>query len=434
MKTTATSIRRQVEAEVAAGDRVPGDRLPSVRKLASELDVSPNTVAAAYKQLRDRGVVLGRGRQGTIVAPLSRPTLSQLASVPDGVVDALRGSPDPALLPDLAPAFAAATEGSQIAYGDPLIDESFATAARDMFEADDIDATNMVVTSGAMDAIEKILAANDLRPGDRVGVEDPGHIPVHQLVRSAGLELVPLTVDEEGITPDALETALSKQLAALIVTPRAQNPTGAAFTKQRAAVLSDSLSRHPELLLIQDDHAGAISGVDWQGLTPPGTRHATIRSLGKSLGPDLRISISVGDATTIGRVAVAVSNGPGWISHLLQRAAAYLLTSQATTKLVRQAAASYTERRGCLIEALAEHGVHASGRSGINVWIPTSDEQATVQAARSAAFAIRAADAYRVESAAAVRVTISNLSVDQIDELARAIGTQDSTAGHSRSM
>ena len=434
MKTTATSIRQQLEADVNLGVRSPGDRLPSVRTLASELEVSPNTVAAAYKQLRDRGVVVGRGRQGTIVAPLSRPTLSQLASVPEGAIDALRGSPDPSLLPDLGPAFVAATKSPQVGYGDPLLDEGFAQASREMFEADNIDATNLVVTSGAMDAIEKILIANDLRPGDRVGVEDPGHIPVHQLIRSAGLELVPLAIDEAGVLPDALDLALAKNLAALIVTPRAQNPTGAAFTKQRAEDLSQILSEHPDLLLIQDDHAGAISGVDWHDLVPPGTRHATIRSLGKSLGPDLRISVSVGDAKTIDRVAMAVSNGPGWVSHVLQRAAAHLLTDKATVKLVAQAAASYAERRRRLIDALSKFGVAASGPSGINVWIPTADEQATVEAARTAGFAIRAADAYRVESAAAVRVTVSNLTTDQIDDLAQAIGAGTSTRVHSPAM
>lgn len=428
MKTTATSIRLRIESDINAGVKIPGERLPSVRTLARELNVSPNTVAAAYKQLRDRGAVIGRGRQGTIIAPLTRPLLSQLTSVPEGVVDALRGSPDPALLPDLGPAFSAATAGHHVRYGDQLLDESFAAAARDIFTSDGIDATNLITTSGAMDAIEKILAANDLRPGDRVGVEDPGHVPVHQLVRAAGLELVPLAIDEEGIRPDVLSAALEQNLAALIVTPRAQNPTGAALTKERARALSKVIADSPELLLIQDDHAGSVSGVDWFPISAPGPREATIRSLGKSLGPDLRISVTVGDAITIDRVALAVSNGPGWVSHLLQRAAAYLLTDPSTTELVARAERSYADRRARLIDALDERGVAASGSSGINVWILTADEQNTIEVARGAGFAIRAADAYRVESGPAVRVTISNLTDRQIDVLAEAIanGTKQS--------
>jgi DNA-binding transcriptional MocR family regulator len=400
---------------------MPGDRLPSVRDLALELGVSPNTVAAAYKQLRDRGVVVGRGRQGTIVAPLNRPTFSQLASVPDGAIDALRGSPDPAMLPDLGRAFEAATTNHNVRYGDHLLDDSFASAAGELFSSDGIDATNLTTTSGAMDAIEKILSTNDLRPGDRVGVEDPGHIPVHQLVRAAGLEVVPLAMDDEGIRPDVLRDVMTKKLAALIVTPRAQNPTGAAFSKKRAEVLSDILAGHRDLVLIQDDHAGSISGSDWIGLRAPGPRYGIIRSLGKSLGPDLRISITVGDAATIDGMALAVSNGPGWVSHVLQRAAAYLLADASTMTLVQQAALSYSDRRRRLVAALARHGVESSGASGINVWIPVVDEQVAVEAARAAGFAIRAGDMYRISSAPAVRVTIANLNVEEIECLADAL-------------
>jgi len=434
MRTTATSIRLQIEAEVNAGDRLPGGRLPSVRALATELGVSPNTVAAAYKQLRDRGVVIGRGRQGTVVAPLTRPTLSQLTSVPAGAIDALRGSPDPTLLPDLGPAFATATTGAEVKYGDRLLDDSFADAARAMFTDDGIDATHLTATSGAMDAIEKILRANDLRPGDRVGVEDPGHIPVHQLVRAAGLELVPLAIDEHGIRPEALRSAIDQNLAALIVTPRAHNPTGAALTEKRANELSDVIADQTDLLLIHDDHAGAISGAGWFSVVAPGPRHATIRSLGKSLGPDLRISVTVGDAVTVDRVALAISNGAGWVSHLLQRAAAYLLTNAVAMTLVAEAERSYADRRERLISALAEQGIAASGVSGINVWIPTSDEQAMVEAARAAGFAIRAADAYRIESAPAVRVTIANLTEAQIDQLAATIAAVKGTGHYSPAM
>ncbi len=423
-----------VEAEVAAGDRVAGDRLPTVRALAAQLGVSPNTVAAAYKQLRDRGVVIGRGRQGTVIAPRTRPTVSQLATVPAGAVDALRGSPDPALLPDLGAAFAAATAGGHVQYGDQLVDDHFAAAARAVFRADGVDATHLTVTSGAMDAIEKLLVANDLRPGDRVGVEDPGHVPVHQIVRAAGLELVPLTVDEHGITPEALDDALHLKLAALIVTPRAQNPTGAAFTKERARDLSDLLANHGDVFLVQDDHAGAISGADWFPIRPPGPRQAIIRSVGKSLGPDLRLSAVVGDELTIDRVSMAVSNGPGWVSHMLQRAAAHLLSDASTQALVLEAAASYSARRHRLISALSDRGVTATGASGINVWIPTGDEQATVANALAAGFAIRGADNYRVHSGPAVRVTISALSDEQIDALADALAKPTSPQHHSPSI
>ncbi len=239
-------------------------------------------------------------------------------------------------LPPLGPALEFAASLPQPRYGGPLIAPLLADAARSRFAADGVDATNLAVTSGAMDAVERVLSAFDLRIGDRIGVEDPGHIPVHQIARSAGLELVPLPVDEHGITPTGLEAALTKGLAAIVATPRAHNPTGAAFTAERAQTLTNLLARHPATALIQDDHAGLVAGVDYHPLAPPGPRWATMRSLGKSFGPDVRVALVVGDEQTIHRVSVGLSNGPGWVSFILQRAAAFLLEDPATTALLAQ--------------------------------------------------------------------------------------------------
>lgn len=431
---SAANISALIERDITEGRIVPGDRLVPVRELAAELDVSPATVQSAYRRLRELGVVVGRGRQGTIVAPQVRPVISQLVAVPPGSVDALRGSPDPTLLPDLRAAFASALEHPQASYGDRLIAEPLEAAARSHFAEDDIDARSITVTSGSMDAIERIIAAADLRRGARVGVEDPGHVPVHQLVRSAGLELVPLPVDVEGITPAALTAAVDRGLDALIVTPRCQNPTGAAFTKERAKELSAVISSSPDLLVIQDDHAGLISEVAFHGLVMPGPRHATIRSLGKAFGPDLRLAIMTSDRQTHERVSLSISNGPGWVSHLLQRAVAHLLTDATTRATVQAAAAAYTRRRELLISELARWGIVATGASGLNVWLPVVDEQATVERARAAGFAIRAADTYRIESGPAVRLTVSNLDDEQIVRLAAALGGETSSPGHGPTM
>lgn len=421
--TTARTIRAEIEARIATGELRSGERLPSVRDLAAELAVAPATVAAAYRELRLRGMVSGRGRQGTMVAPARRVEARLEDDVPDDLIDAVRGSPDPAFLPVLGPALAYAASFPQPRYGSQLVEPQLARAARQRFEADDIQSQHLAVTSGAMDAVQRVLAAFDLRIGDRIGVEDPGHIPVHQIARSMGLELVPLPVDEHGITPHGLDAGLTAGLSALVVTPRAQNPTGAAFTEERSAALSELLQHHPNTALIQDDHAGLIAGVDYHPIAPPGPHWATMRSLGKSFGPDLRVALVAGDERTIQRVNIGLSNGPGWVSYLLQRAAAFLLDDDATTALLAKTTNSYARRRNLLIETLAEHGVAASGVSGLNVWIPTTHEHASISAARAAGYAIRSGTPYQLTSTRAVRVTISNLTDDDIVAIAHAIGT-----------
>ena len=431
-RSSAANISEAIERDISEGRLEPGAKLVPVRELAQQLGVSPTTVAAAYRRLRELGVIVGKGRQGSIVAPRVESQISQVLDVPAGAIDAMRGSPDPRHLPSLEAAFASALKFPQASYGDGLVEDTLAIAARQFFEDDGLQATNLVVTSGSMDAIERVIVASGLRRGARIGVEDPGHIPVHQLARAAGLELVPLAVDAEGIVPSSLDEALHVGLDALVVTPRCQNPTGAAFSKQRAEALSRRLAPHSELLLIHDDHAGLISGVDYHPLVAPGDRHATVRSVGKSLGPDLRLALVISDRQTHDRVSLQFSNGPGWVSHLLQRAVAYLLTDAATLRLVREAADSYTRRRGLMIEELRRQGLHATGVSGLSVWLPVVDEQVAVESARAEGFAIRATDSYRINSGPAVRLTVSNLDDGQITGLAKALAAV-STAGTAHS-
>jgi DNA-binding transcriptional regulator YhcF (GntR family) len=61
-------VRETVRAQVESGALAPGFRLPPVRSLADELDLAPNTVARAYKELEALGIVETRGRAGTFVA------------------------------------------------------------------------------------------------------------------------------------------------------------------------------------------------------------------------------------------------------------------------------------------------------------------------------------------------------------------------------
>ena len=66
-------------ALIARGSLLPGERLPTVRSLAEQLDLAPNTVARAYRTLEDDGWIVGRGRAGTFVAD----TLPERPAAPD---------------------------------------------------------------------------------------------------------------------------------------------------------------------------------------------------------------------------------------------------------------------------------------------------------------------------------------------------------------
>jgi DNA-binding transcriptional MocR family regulator len=277
------------------------------------------------------------------------------------------------------------------------------------------------VVGGAFDGIERIFSAH-LRPGDRLAIEDPGYPDVVDLARAFGLLTRPVRVDDRGIVPADLARGLKAGVQAIVVTPRAQNPTGAALDADRAGELRALLNRYPEVLLIEDDHAGPVAGAD--AITLVGetrARWAIVRSMSKSLGPDLRVAMVAGDAVTIARVSGRQRLGTGWVSHILQFVVAELLNDAETRKLIRRAAKKYTARRGALINALARHGVAAHGRSGLNVWIPVAEESATIQNLMAAGWAVAPGERFRVESTPAVRVTIAALRSTEAESFATAV-------------
>lgn len=419
----ASEIAASVEDGVGSGELAPGQVLPPMRELAVRLGVNPNTVAAAYRTLRERGVIETAGRRGSRVRtrPASTARGSLRVEAPPGVRDLGDGNPDPALLPPLGEALASAAREHGLRpalYGDEAVLPELARFARAELDADGVPAGPVAVTSGSLDAIERVLSAH-LRPGDTVAVEDPGWGALLDLVPALGLRTAPVALDEDGPLPAEVERVLAAGARALVVTGRAQNPTGAAVGAGRAAELRSVLARHPGVLLIEDDHGHAIVDTPPHPLGGVTTHWALVRSAAKGYGPDLRLAVLTGDPLTVDRVTGRQRLGPGWVSRLLQRTVTHLWTSGAVDTAV--VARAYAERRDALVAALAERGVAAYGRTGMNVWVPVSDETGAVTRLLRAGWAVAPGARFRLASPPGVRLTVSTLTAADIGPLADAV-------------
>ncbi|MGO1895423.1 MAG: aminotransferase class I/II-fold pyridoxal phosphate-dependent enzyme [Brachybacterium sp.] len=440
---TAAEITASVRALVDRGDLAPGDPLPPVRVLAARLGIHRNTAVAAYRMLARSGVVIAQGRAGTRVA--ARTSLPQEgfadihASADTGMPAAFlrdlgSGNPDPALIPDLAPALAGAV-GRPVLYGEPVIDPDFEAWARDWM-APDVpagDEVRLTLTSGAVDAIERLLAQALVR-GDAVALEDPCFLASIQTVRHGGYRAIPVPVDAEGMTAGGLRTALEDGARAVVLTPRAQNPTGASLSARRAAELRGVFAEHPYVLVIEDDYFSFLSRAPFRSVVGADHRRwALVRSVSKFLGPDLCLAVTATDPDTADRLALRLSPGTTWVSHLLQRLAHGVLADDSARELIARAGAQYAARNAEAARLLTAHGLPVVAGDGMSLWVPVPRpaREVAAQLARRG-WRARTDDEFRFDPGAAgddaaghLRVTVHDLTADErrrlVEDLAAAL-------------
>lgn len=416
---TAAEIAEAVRDLVDAGQLAPGAALPPVRALAEQLDVNRNTVVAAYGLLVQAGVAVTRGRAGTRIVDL-QPLPQEGFSHAPGLIDIASGNPDPELLPAAGKALAQLAADEPVLYGQPVIDPDLAAWATKMLEPD-VGPAHLTVTAGSADAVQRLLA-DSLTIGDAVGFEQPCFLTTIQTAQAAGYRPVPMPVDSEGLTVAGLKQALAQGIRALVVTPRAHNPTGAVISSSRAKALAELLADHPHVLLIEDDHFWQVSGHPYRSIIPKGhPRWALVRSVSKSLGPDLRVGIVGSDQLTATRLAAHIRSGAMWVSHLLQRLTFLLTTHPDTPAQLAHASAEYARANRELVAALRTQNISAASSDGVNVWIHLGVPAAgVVEALAERGWLVRDGAEFSLDADDAaiqhIRVTIHQLSPQQLEQ------------------
>ncbi len=436
MKSVALAIEQPTPHGIAAGiarlitsgDLAPGDRLPTVRALAADLGVSPATVSHAWQTLSANGLILSRGRSGSVVRSAPRDWLPLryrgMEGDASGRLDLSRGTPDPALLPDLMASLGRLSGRADTAnyLQKPDIPELH-DLLRDSWPA----ATeSLTVTNGALDAIDRALASI-IHFGDRIVIENPTFPPFADLIDHYGLEAIGVELDDEGMLPEQFSAALAHAPTVVLLQPRAHNPSGVSMTAERAERLASILRRSrmaPRAIVIEDDHSGSIATAPVVSLAawiPERVLH--VRSFSKSHGPDLRIGALGGPRELVERVISQRLLGPGWTSRMIQSVLFDLLTNPDAVAKIAEARRVYAARQASFAEAMARAGVPMLPGDGLNGWLAVADERAATVSLAAAGIQVAPGTPFQLGVCEPhVRVTVG-LVADDVDSIAGALAT-----------
>lgn len=390
-----------LRAFVRAGQ--PGDRLPSVRALMARHRASPVTVQQAIRKVAGEGLVEVRPGRGSHIAarpvPVRSPDLSwqSVALGParpgEGLVASLVAIPRPEVVqlssgyldPELQPVAALgaalsraarrpATWGRVPLEGREELRSWFAREAGGEFRAGD-----MIICPGAQAALSAVFRGLT-EPGDTVLLEAPTYLGAIAIARDAGLKVVPVPTDADGVRPDLLATAFERTGARLFYSqPLHANPHGAVLSAQRRSEVF-AIVRAAGAFLVEDDWA---RGFTIDGTAPPTLASEDVdghvvylRSLTKVAAPGLRVAAigARGQAGT--RLRTARSLDDFYVSGPLQEAAIDLVTSPVWRRHLRSLQGALRSRRDALLSAMRAHlpDFHAGTPSGgLHAWVKLPD-------------------------------------------------------------
>ncbi|MEM7337929.1 MAG: PLP-dependent aminotransferase family protein [Actinomycetota bacterium] len=432
---TANGIALAIGRLISTGTLTVGERMPTVRAVATQLDVSPTTVSEAWRILQRHGAIATQGRRGTFVRgqrQAAAPGRYWQVPVEPGTfaIDLSTGVPDPALLPPVGPILGRLELNTPVtSYLDPpVLDELDTTLRNDWPFTPEL----LTVVDGAQDALHRVVDAT-VNLGDTVIVDEPAYPPLLDSLEQAGAQVIGIPLDDEGVNVDALDDALDFDPVALFIQPRSHNPTGVTMSAERAAAVADSIADR-SIIVVEDDHSGAVSTAPLNSI---GAHHPDkvvhIRSFSKSHGPDLRLAAVAGAASPIDTLVRRRRLGPIWSSRLLQRLLFEMLRDDETQAIVAAAKDEYQRRRSVMVDGLGAGSVTVGGSSGINMWVPVVDEQLALVTLAAKGIGAAPGGPFVVEGNGTphIRVSVGTVA-DGLEELAGELAAA-ATAEPSRS-
>ncbi|GAA2840891.1 PLP-dependent aminotransferase family protein [Kitasatospora sp. CM 4170] len=454
----ADILRREVE-------RYPeGRKLPSSRALVERHQVSPVTVSRAIAVLAAEGLVVSRpgagvfraaafappaapatapppGRSGDLSwqevalsadagprTPSAEPLLATLNVPAPGVVDLTGGYPHASLLPERLLAAALARAGRRPgAWDRPPVEglpELRGWFARDIGgNGGPLDAGDVLITAGGQSALT-IALRSLVAPGAAVLVESPTYPGTLAAARAAGLRVVPVPVDADGVRTDLLAAAFDATRARLFVCqPLFQNPTGAVLSAERRAEVL-RIARTAGAFVVEDDFARRLAHSDSPALPRPLAADdpdgvvVHLRSLTKAASPNLRVGALTARGPARQRLRATQVVDSFFVSRPLQEAALELVADPGWARHLRTLGAELRDRRTATIAALRRElpgllGAYRPG--GYHLWLRLpdgTDETALTAAALRAGVLVAPGRPYYAAEPPAPHLRLSYAGVD----------------------
>ena len=389
--TLGGQIEEQLRRAIRSGALRPGTAVPSTRDLARQVGVSRRIVVDAYAQLAAEGYLLlrqgARPRVSETSAAAGEPAGAEPQATPvrydfRPAVPDVSTFPRQAWLRSAREALSTMTD-ADLGYGDPRGVGVLRAALADYLgrvRGVVAEPSRVMITCGysqGLDLVCRTLARGGAR---LIAFEDPSYPEQKELARRAGLEPVPVAVDEHGLVVDELPA-----VDAVVLTPAHQHPTGVVLSGERRTELLAWLRDH-DAIAIDDDYdaeyrydraaVGALQGLDPEHVVYAG-------SASKTLAPALRLGWIVLPASLVDPVTDAKRHGDHQTDRIEQHAFADFLVRGELDRHLRRMRSSYRARRDALIAALADElpdtrvsgiaaGLHATVR------LPDSDDEAAI--------------------------------------------------------
>jgi GntR family transcriptional regulator / MocR family aminotransferase len=441
--TLGAQIEDQLRRAIRGGELHGGTRVPSTRDLARQLGVSRRIAVDAYAQLAAEGyLVLRQGAQPRVADAAAVDVVAEpvpLAAEPVPRFDFRPSRPDVSAFPRRAWArclreAVTTISDADLIYGDPCGVESLRTALAGYLgrvRGVVAEPARIVVTSGYIQGLGLVcraLAASGVR---RIAIEDPSSPEQGPIAARAGLEPVPVPVDESGLVVDALD---GTGAGAVVLTPAHQHPTGVVLTPARRGALVEWLREH-DTVAIEDDYdaeyrydraaVGALQGLDPDRVVYAG-------SASKTLAPALRLGWMAVPAALLDAVRYEKSISDQTTARIEQHAMAGFIARGELDRHLRRMRLSYRARRDATIAAVTRElgdatisGIAAGLHVTVTLAAPVGETALREQCARRRV-AISTLSDYR-EGAFAESLTLL-LGYAQLPEAAIPAGVRELAA------